>query len=164
VITQRSLAEDLISFLQSRPRIWKDIREIRCSLLTRVALLAASVPIVMSVGAPSVAASNDFDVTGTLDCGVRSGQTFVLEDWEEGPMLALFTEDISGTSERLVVDASWLRDHLTAFRQDDFVWFVVRDGIGPVPQVVSVVEHRCHDGRYPHGQVNHGLSTRDTCR
>jgi hypothetical protein len=136
----------------------------RIFLLVRAALLFVVVPVVMSVSALPVAASNDFDVTGSLDCGVRSGQTCAFEDWGDGPMIALFTEDVSGTTERFVVDAAWLRDHLTAFRQDDFVWFVVRDGIGPVPQVVSVVEHRCHDGRYPHGQVSHGLSTRDDCR
>lgn len=113
--------------------------------------------------APTFAA-NEFDVTGSLDCGVRSGQRCQFEDWGEGPMIGLFTEDVSGVNERFVVNASWLRDHLTAFRQDDFVWFVVRDGIGSVPQVISVIEHRCHDGRYPHGQVNHGLSTRDDCR
>ena len=79
-------------------------------------------------------------------------------------MIGMFTKDIFGTTERFVVDASWMRDHLTAFRQDDFVWFQVRDGIGAAPVIVSVVEHRCFDGRYPHGQVNHGLSTRDECR
>jgi len=111
----------------------------------------------------TAAAVKDFDVTGSLDCGVRSGQKCVFTDWETGPILALFTEDISGESMRFVVDASWLRDNLTAFRQDDFVWFTVRDGIGPLPVIVSVVEHRCHDGRFPHGQVNHGSSTRDIC-
>ena len=132
--------------------------------LLKMVLIAAIVPIMMSGGTSPVAASSDFDVTGSLDCGVRSGHRCDFGDWDEGPVIALFTEDVSGTSERFVVDASWLREHLTAFRQDDFVWFVVRDGVGPVPHVVSVVEHRCHDGRYPHGQVNHGLSTRDDCR
>jgi hypothetical protein len=114
--------------------------------------------------ATAVSAGRNFDVTGTLDCGIRSGQQCHFDDWETGPMIGMFTKDISGTTEHFVVDASWMRDHLTAFRQDDFVWFQVRDGIGPVPVVVSVVEHRCFDGRYPHGQVNHGLSTRDACR
>jgi hypothetical protein len=132
--------------------------------LLRTVLLSAVLAIMMASSSASVLATNDFDVTGSLDCGVRSGQKCHFEDWEAGPIIALFTEDVSGTSERFVVDAAWMREHMTAFRQDDFVWFVVRDGIGPVPQVVSVVEHRCHDGRYPHGQVNHGLSTRDDCR
>jgi hypothetical protein len=129
-----------------------------------MALHAVALSVVISTTAAPVAASTDFDVTGSLDCGVRSGQKCQFEDWGDGPTIAMFTEDVTGETERFVVNASWLRDHLTAFRQDDFVWFVVRDGIGDVPQVVSVVEHRCYDGRYPHGQVNHGNSTRDDCR
>lgn len=127
-------------------------------------LIAGIVILASTTSSAPVSASKDFDVTGSLDCGVRSGERCHFEDWDTGPMIAMFTEDVSGTSERFVVDATWLRDHLTAFHQDDFVWFVVRDGIGPVPQVVSVVEHRCMDGRYPHGQVSHGLATRDRCR
>jgi hypothetical protein len=137
--------------------------------IVRTAALAAAIALptlaVVSPATPvaSAPAVKDFDVTGSLDCGVRSGQKCVFTDWETGPKLAMFTKDISGEKMRFEVDASWLRDHLTAFRQDDFVWFVVRDGIGPLPVVVHVVEHRCHDGRFPHGQVAHGLSTRDRC-
>lgn len=138
--------------------------------LVRTALLTVAVlgTVITSAIAPATSVATaatvkDFDVTGTLDCGVRSGQKCVFSDWETGPSLAMYTEDISGESMRFVVDASWLRDHLTAFRQDDLVWFTVRDGIGPIPVVVSVVEHRCHDGRYPAGQINQGLSARDRC-
>lgn len=135
----------------------------------RTTLLAAAVLVILSTtlapAAPIATAATvkDFDVTGSLDCGVRSGQKCVFTDWETGPTIGMFTEDISGETMRFVVDASWLRDHLTAFRQDDFVWFVVRDGIGPLPVIIEVVEHRCHDGRSPAGQVNQGLSTRDDC-
>lgn len=137
--------------------------------MLRTALLAAAVLVVLATtltpAAPIATAATvkDFDVTGSLDCGVRSGHKCVFTDWETGPTIAMITEDISGEPMRFVVDASWLRRHLTAFRQDDFVWFVVRDGIGPLPVIVEVVEHRCHDGRYPAGQVNQGLSTRDDC-
>jgi len=133
-------------------------------LPTRIALLLAVVPLALSLYVAPVSASKDFYVTGSLDCGVMSGQKCVLDDWDDGPTIALFTEDISGVSERIEVDASWVRDHLMAFRQDDFVWFLVRDGIRDLPTIVSVVEHRCQDGRFPHGQVNHGLSTSDDCR
>lgn len=139
-------------------------------VVIRTAALAAAIalPTFLAVGpaAPvaTAAAVKDFDVTGSLDCGVRSGQKCDFTDWETGPKLAMFTEDISGEKMRFEVDASWMRDHLTAFRQDDFIWFVVRDGVGPLPVIVQVVEHRCMDGRYPHGQVAHGLSTRDTCK
>jgi len=139
------------------------------TFIRTAALVAAiAVPTLLTAGPAAPVASaamiKDFDVTGTLDCGVRSGRKCEFTDWETGPKLAMFTEDISGEMMRFEVDASWLRDHLTAFRQDDFVWFVVRDGIGPLPVVVHVVEHRCMDGRYPHGQVAHGLSTRDDCK
>lgn len=130
------------------------------AIVTVAVATAPAAPVATAMPAPMV---KDFDVTGSLDCGVRSGQKCVFTDWETGPTIAMFTEDISGETMRFVVDASWLRDHLTAFRQDDFVWFVVRDGIAPLPVVIEVVEHRCHDGRYPAGQVNQGLSTRDDC-
>ena len=138
--------------------------KLRLRLPTRIALLLAAIPLAFSLYAAPVSASKDFDVTGSLDCGVMSGHKCVFEDWDDGPTIGLFTKDISGVTERFEVDASWMRDHLTAFRQDDFVWFLVRDGISELPVIVSVVEHRCHDGRFPHGQVNHGLSTRDDCR
>ncbi|MGE3271624.1 MAG: hypothetical protein AB7P40_22930 [Chloroflexota bacterium] len=137
--------------------------------LSRMALLFAAMlftAVSFTPAATSVATAQtikDFDVTGSLDCGVRSGDRCQFADWEIGPKLAMFTEDISGETMRFEVDASWLRDDLTAFRQDDFVWFVVRDGIAELPVIVSVVEHRCHDGRYPQGQVARGLSTRDAC-
>jgi hypothetical protein len=144
------------------------MRSLLHRLLTSAVLAAAIFATPASTTAPVASASpagivKDFDVTGSLDCGVRSGQKCQFSDWETGPTLAMYTEDISGEQMRFEVDASWLRDHLTAFRQDDFVWFTVRDGISEHPMIVSVVEHRCHDGRYPAGQVNQGLSTHDAC-
>jgi hypothetical protein len=111
--------------------------------------------------APALA--KDFDVTGTLDCAVASGQKCIFTDWETGPTLAIFTEDVSGEMMHFEVDASWIRDDLTAFRQDDFVWLVVRDDAGPVPVAVGVIEHRCNDGRVALGQANQGRSDGQRC-
>ncbi len=110
------------------------------------------------------AMAKEFDVTGTLDCGVRSGDKCQFVDWETGPKLAVFTEDISGTRERWEIDASWIRDDLMKFGQDDFVWFTVRDEGSNVLRATGVVEHRCNDGRIPHGQASHGRSTGSVCR
>jgi hypothetical protein len=108
-------------------------------------------------------AAKEFDVTGTLDCGARSGHTCHFDDWDTGPTLGILTEDISGTRERVLVDVSWVKKDLNDFGQDDFVWFTVRDDVGSNLVATGVVEHRCQDGRFPQGQTNEGRSTGEKC-
>ena len=107
---------------------------------------------------PSTALAKDFDVTGTLECGQRSGEKCQFADWSTGPMLGVITSDLSGNRERVVLDASWMRDRLNEFDQDDFVWFTVRNDAGPGLKIISVVEHRCREGKF-----NLGLSTGSYC-
>ena len=103
-------------------------------------------------------------MTGTLDCGTASGYACEWADWETGPLLGIITEDITGEPMRFEVDASWIRDDMVAFGQDDFVWFTVRDDAGPVPVAIAVIEHRCSDGRIALGQANPGASDGQLCR
>ncbi|MCC7106676.1 MAG: hypothetical protein IT307_16180 [Chloroflexi bacterium] len=116
--------------------------------------LAVVALVVALQSAPSPALAKQFDVTGTLDCGVRSGRKCTFADWSTGPTLGVLTRDFSGNLERVVLNASWVRDSLTAFDQDDFVWFTVDDQVGPMPQIISVVEHHCNDGTLDTGLVN----------
>lgn len=133
-------------------------------LFSLVAAFGASMIMLLAAHVPApVVLAKDFDVTGTLDCAERSRQKCDFLDWESGLTLALFTEDITGERMRFEVDASWIRDHLDSFGQDDFVWLVVQDTAGELPVAVAVIEHRCNDGRFPHGQVNQGQSTGQRC-
>lgn len=117
---------------------------------------------IVPVSTPAVLAK-EFDVTGTLDCGIRSGRKCSFSDWATGPKIGVLTRDLSGNLERVVLDASWIRDDLTDFGQDDFVWFVVRDDAGPDLRAIAVIEHRCSDGRFAQGQVNQGRSNGERC-
>jgi hypothetical protein len=111
-----------------------------------------------------VAATKEFDVTGTIDCGALSGRRCDLTDWDTGPDIGVLTEDISGTRERVLIDASWVRNDLSDFDQDDFIWLTVRDGLGPNLQATGVVEHHCADGRFSLGIVNQRRSSGNRCR
>jgi hypothetical protein len=125
--------------------------------------LAVFGAVVLIPAYPVAAAPREFDVTGTLDCDEWSGRKCAFVDWSAGPVLAMFTEDISGVRERHLIDVSWVRDDMEGFRQDDFVWFTVADMGGEVLQATGVVEYRCADGTMPHGQVIQGQSNGTRC-
>ena len=122
------------------------------------AVLGSAALLITLQGSVDVAQARDFDVTGTLECGVRSGERCSFADWANGPTIAVLTEDISGETQRVLLDASWVKDDLSSFDQDDWVWFTVREGLGPNLKVVGIVERRCKDGTY-----NPGLSTASKC-
>src|SRR5882724_2862513 len=86
--------------------------------------VAAGTVLLALVQAPAAPAlAKEFDVTGTIDCGVRSGNKCDFTDWSTGPTIGVLTEDISGTRELVQIDASWVKNDLNDFDQDDFVWF-----------------------------------------
>lgn len=111
-----------------------------------------------------LAQAKEFDVTGTIDCGVASGHKCSFDDWDTGPTIGVLTEDISGTRERAMIDASWVKKDLTDFDQDDFVWFTVQTNADGNLQATGVVEHHCHQGTASLGIINQGKSTSDKCR
>jgi hypothetical protein len=121
-------------------------------------LLGAAALLATVQAAPSPALAKDWDLTGTLDCGIHSNVKCHFKDWATGPTFGVFSEDIGAARQRVTVDASWVRDDLQEFGQDDFVWFVVRDLGNQKLQILSVVEHRCVDGT-----LNPGRSTANTC-
>jgi len=136
---------------------WRWARRSLVALAT-VAMVTMTPVVAMPVTA------KEFDVTGTIDCGASSGHRCDFTDWETGPVIGVLTEDISGTRERVLIDASWVKHDLTDFDQDDFVWLTVRDGLGPNLQATGVVEHHCNDGRFSLGIINQGRSSSDRCR
>src|SRR4051794_15805184 len=78
-------------------------RVIHATVVGTVLLGLAQIPV-----APAQA--KEFDVTGTIDCGVRSGTKCDFTDWSTGPVIGVLTEDISGTRERVLIDASWVKN------------------------------------------------------
>jgi len=79
-------------------------------------------------------------------------------------VIGVLTEDISGIRERALIDASWVKNDLDDFDQDDFVWFTVQDTGGPDLQATGIVEHRCNQGTADLGTINQGKSTSHHCR
>jgi hypothetical protein len=130
----------------------------------RSALVVAMLVAATTIAPASPVMAKSFDVTGTLECGTMSGHRCDFADWEQGPVLGIITEDISGEPMRFEVDTSWIRDRLVSFSQDDFVWLVVQDNADAHPRAIGVVQHHCTDGRYPPGQVNQGQSDGQRCR
>jgi hypothetical protein len=135
-------------------RSWRVVR----TGLAAVALLAL-------VAVPAQPAqAKEFDVTGTIDCGVRSGKQCDFTDWSTGPVIGVLTQDISGTRERVLVDASWVKHDLRDFDQDDFVWFTVQPEDNGNYQATGIVEHHCNQGTASLGIINQGKSTSHHCR
>ena len=71
----------------------------------------------------SPALAKDFNVAGTVDCGVRSGRACPL-----GDTITLWTDDISGTRELVTVDVTWIGRQLrgASLEQDDAIDLEVR--------------------------------------
>src|SRR4051794_38037585 len=74
-------------------------RSIQQQLPWSIAVLALAVALAPSPAMATVASAKEFDVTGTIDCGARSGHKCDFADWSTGPVIGVLTEDISGTRE-----------------------------------------------------------------
>ena len=129
-------------------------------MLKRFAVIAgmAAASLVVLQGSSEVTRARDFDITGTIDCGQRSGRDCTFADWATGPKLTVLTSDFSGERQPVVVDAAWVRDDLPRLEQDDFVWFSLRDDAGGGLRVISINGSRCKAGTF-----NQGLSTQSSC-
>ena len=69
------------------------------------------------------AAVREFSLSGTVDCGRRSGLRCAID----APyLLAVWTEDLSGRRERVIVDVSWIVRQLDGIDQDDLICLTVR--------------------------------------
>src|SRR4051812_34299962 len=92
---------------------------------TRVHILAWAVFMLAAVWviapAPS-GLSKDLELTGTVDCGVRSGHTCAI-----GDVVSIWTTDVDGTRRLVPVDITWIRSQLPGLDQDDQITFEVRD-------------------------------------
>ena len=103
---------------------------------------------------PLVGLAKEFSLSGTVDCGRRSGQSCSFEGSE--PMMAIHTRDISGVMERVVVDVSWIMPHLRErnIEQDDSICMDVENK--PDGTLRAIAYTRLCGGE---GTDNPGLST-----
>jgi hypothetical protein len=109
-------------------------------------------------GAVEPSSAKEFDITGTVECGTRSGRRCEFSDFSTtGPKIGILTTDVSGNLDRIVVNGSWMRRELGGLEQDDYIWVTVRNE-GNDLQVISVIQHRCKAGTF-----NQGLSTQSIC-
>src|SRR5437867_2799804 len=71
---------------------------------------------------PASGLGKDIELTGTVDCGVRSGSRCAI-----GDVLRIWTTDVDGTRRLVTIDVSWVADQLPGIDQDDLMSFEVRD-------------------------------------
>jgi len=66
-------------------------------------------------------AGKELVIVGTVDCGRASGARC-----DVGMSVAVWTTDVSGYRERVIVDLSWIQSQLDAYDQDDLIGIEVR--------------------------------------
>jgi hypothetical protein len=94
------------------------------SLLTLAALVSA---VIVGLAQPTLALAKTFAITGTIDCGVKSG-----EQCDIGDSLNVWTTDISGNLDKVAVDVSWIKKQLDEdeWDEEDRICLEVDDGAG----------------------------------
>ena len=127
-------------------------------------LLLASVMIIgllsvdFSRAAPGFA--KEFDVIGTVDCGLRSGQRCSL-----GDTLVLWTDSVSGELARTSLDIRWVKKDLPALDQDDEITVAVESFPDGGLRVLSITSDDKRSGTRNQGQLDaNGRSTATSAR
>ncbi len=82
--------------------------------------VAAAAAAMLGAGVAAPVAAKDYNVAGTVDCGVRSG-----EPCPDAASVFLWTSDVSGRDEKWEVDVTWVRDDLYGLHQDEAINFEV---------------------------------------
>ena len=98
---------------------------------------------------PAVGHAKEYEVDGIVDCGVPSGRRCDI-----GDTLALRTDDVTGVLERIQIDVSWVRRHLSRLDQDDRIVLLVEDVPAGGLRALAVV-----DSEDLEGTDNPGAST-----
>jgi hypothetical protein len=112
-------------------------------------LVAVLVVLAADLGWVRVTFAKEIDVTGTVDCGQRSGKRCSLDD-----TLVLLTDQITGELARATIDISWITKSLPALDQDDEIALTVQVLPNGTLQAVGVVSTSDRSGT-----VNQGSST-----
>ena len=72
--------------------------------------------------APAPTFAKEYDIAGTVDCGLRSGEACVIAD-----SVKLWTDDVSGTRELITIDTAWIKKDFAGLDQDEAIDLEVRD-------------------------------------
>ena len=121
------------------------VGRLRLVMLVVMLLSLLSVDIVR----PTTGLAKEFDVIGTVDCGIPSGRRCELND-----TLVLLTDSVSGLNELVAIDVGGIKRKLPALDQDDEITLCVEtrpDGKLVATCVVSAKRRT--------GTLNEGLST-----
>jgi hypothetical protein len=119
----------------------------RLPVLHAVLSLALSVAFLIGSVGPSQA--KEYEVDGIVDCGRSSGEGCSIER-----VLFLRTEHVTGRTERIRIDVSWIQDTLPQIDQDDRLLLLVEDVPGGGLRALSVSDVHEVDGT-----INPGLSS-----
>jgi hypothetical protein len=112
-------------------------------LVTVLAMLSADLGRVRTIFAKEI------DLTGTVDCGQRSGKRCSIDD-----TLVLLTDQVAGVLAPAKIDVSWIKGSLPALDQDDEVTLTVQILPNGTLQAVSIESDKSRSGT-----VNQGAST-----
>jgi hypothetical protein len=82
---------------------------------------------VLGLTAVPQAQAKDYDIAGTVDCGVPSGNACPV-----GNSLRLWTDDVTGSKALITIDISWIRNDVANLDQDDPIDLQVTDRPGAV--------------------------------
>lgn len=99
---------------------------------------------------PTPGLAKEFDVVGTVDCGIPSGRRCDLDD-----TLVLLTDSVSGLHELVAIDISWIKKRLPSLDQDDEIELCVQTIPNEEkPRATCVISAKKRDGT-----INQGGST-----
>jgi hypothetical protein len=86
--------------------------------------LALAVGVLAASRTPQIGLAKTYPITGTVDCGVPSGQRCDIQD-----SISVMTKDLGGDRQRIVVDISWIKKYFEEepFDQDDPICIEVDD-------------------------------------
>ena len=95
-------------------------RALRLGWLRRSSLGLALLVAIVPWTSPITSLAQEFTVSGTLDCGEASEEYCPIRD-----RMSFWTEDLSGTREKVTIRTSWIREQMiyALALQDDYFVF-----------------------------------------
>ena len=117
----------------------------------RLVMLVVALMSLLSVdlARPAAGLAKEFDVIGTVDCGIATGRRCSLDD-----TLVLLTDSVTGEYERVAIDISWIKRKLPALDQDDEITLSVELLPNGTLKALSVISVKRREGT-----INQGAST-----
>lgn len=85
------------------------------------------------IGPATIASAKEYDIAGTVDCGVRSGHHCSI-----GDTIVVLTDDLGGSKQPATIDVSWIKKQLPGVDQDDAIDLEVQDQPDGTIQAIGV--------------------------